>query len=514
MIILLGNMLFPNHSALPLRQMPVFMAEDFGLCTHANYHKHKLILYLAAMRHHRDDLQQQGVLVEYWPLDAASATMTYEEKLLASLEKFQPQSLHTYQIEDHWFRDRLQSFCDQHQLPLITYESPLFLTSTEVFQVYRRRYKRLFMGDFYKFQRQRLNILIQPDGKPVGDRWSYDEDNRKPLPKKPTQGWSIPTLTIPTPSPHVQAVKDVVDHYFPTHPGHSRDFWLPVTRTEALHWLDQFLVERFQQFGPYEDALSTQEPFVFHSVLSPLINLGLLTPHEVVAAALESAATQTIPLNSLEGFIRQVIGWREYIRGVYHEIGETQRQSNHLGHLRGLTQHWHQGNMGLFPLDHVIQQVNQRGWAHHIERLMVVSNAMLLTEIHPNEVFQWFLDYFVDGADWVMVPNIYGMGQFADGGQMMTKPYISGSNYLRKMGNYPKTSASSGNWEEIWDGLYWRFVDRNRALFSQNPRMGFMLKTLEKMELKRRERLMAIAAEFIENCSLNVIPSTPREGGR
>jgi deoxyribodipyrimidine photolyase-related protein len=502
MIILLGNMLFPNHSALPLRKMPVFMAEDFGLCAHANYHKHKLILFLAAMRHHRDDLQQQGISVDYWPLDA-SAAMTYEEKLLASLEKFQTQSLHTYQIEDHWFRDRLQAFCDHHQLTLITYESPLFLTPTEAFQVYRRRYKRLFMADFYKFQRQRLNVLIQPDGKPVGNRWSYDEENRKPLPKKPAQDWHIPALATPTPSIHVQAVSTLVDQFFPTHPGHSQDFWLPVTRSGALAWLDQFLVERFQQFGPYEDALSTQAPFIFHSVLSPLLNLGLITPQEVLTAALEYAATQPIPLNSLEGFIRQVIGWREYIRGVYHELGETQRQSNHLGHRRGLTQHWHQGTTGLTPLDHVIAQVNLRGWAHHIERLMVVSNAMLLSEIHPNQVFQWFLDYFVDGADWVMVPNVYGMGQFADGGQMMTKPYISGSNYLRKMGDYPKKNTGDGAWDEIWDGLYWRFVDRNRDLFSQNPRMGFMLKTLEKMDVRRRERLWAIAAEFIQTCTVS-----------
>jgi deoxyribodipyrimidine photolyase-related protein len=490
MIILFGNMLFSSHGTLPIQRVPVFMAEDDGFCTHFKYHKHKLILVLAAMRHHRDALQQQGATLEYWELDAESSKLSYEEKLLQAVRKYSVTTLYTYTIEDHGLCDRLQSFCAHHQLTLITSDSPLFLTTHAEFQDYRKRYKRLFMGDFYKFQRRRLEILLGQDGEPQGGQWSYDEQNRKPLPKK----IEVPSLSLPAPTHHVKVVSALVDRLFPDYPGQSQNFWLPVTHEDSMNWLHQFLRERFTNFGPYEDALSTQEPFVFHSVLSPMLNLGILTPQEVVDAALAYAANHDVPLNSLEGFIRQIIGWREYIRGVYHAIAPTQRQQNALNHTRKLTADWYNGTTGLVPVDQVIRQVQTRGWAHHIERLMVMSNAMLLAEAHPTEVYCWFMELFVDSADWVMVPNVYGMGQFADGGQMMTKPYISGSNYLNKMGDYPK-----GDWCEVWDGLYWRFVDRKRDLLTRNPRLSMMVKTLEKMAPERRDRIFAKAEDFIQS---------------
>jgi deoxyribodipyrimidine photolyase-related protein len=489
MIILFGNMLFPDHGRLPLRQMPVFMAEDEGLCTHFKFHKHKLILILAAMRHHRDGLRAQGVTVEYCELMFEGRSPTYTEHLWQAVQKYGTTELHTYTIEDHGMRDRLQTFCAIHSLKLITYDSPLFLTTHDQFQDYRDRYKRLFMGDFYKMQRRRLGILMDQAGEPEGGQWSYDDQNRKPLPKK----IEVPQLSSPEPTRHVKDVGALVEAKFSDHPGHSANFWLPVTRSGTLTWLHQFLSERFAQFGPYEDALSTQEPFVFHSVISPMLNLGILTPQEVVEAALNYAANHEIPLNSLEGFVRQIIGWREYIRGVYHAIAPTQRQQNVLQHTRLLTADWYNGTTGLVPVDQVIQRVQQRGWAHHIERLMVMSNAMLLAEVHPDAVFQWFMELFVDSADWVMVPNVYGMGQFADGGQMMTKPYISGSNYLNKMGDYAK-----GDWCEVWDGLYWRFVDRKKDRLIRNPRLSMMVKTLDKMQPERRQHIFAKAAAFIQ----------------
>jgi deoxyribodipyrimidine photolyase-related protein len=486
MIILLGNMLFPNHSRLPMGQMPIFMAEDQGLCRHYRYHKHKLILILAAMRHQRDALRQQGETVEYSEIDDPAS---YEEKLLRAIRKYKISVLHTYTIEDHWFQARIQAFCKAHQIKFVTYDSPLFLTTQEEFQTYRDRHKRLFMGDFYKYQRRRLNILLDPMGEPEGGKWSYDDQNRKPLPKSV----EVPLLHFPEPTAHVQDVVVLIDRLFPDHPGKSENFWLPVTSTGATDWLHQFLSERLAQFGPYEDALTTRDPFVFHSVLSPLLNLGLITPLAVVTAALEHAHEHPIPLNSLEGFLRQIIGWREYIRGVYHAITPNQRHQNKLKHTRRLTADWYNGTTGLLPVDQVIGHVQSRGWAHHIERLMVISNAMLLAEVHPDDVFQWFMELFVDSADWVMVPNVYGMGQFADGGQMMTKPYVSGSSYLRKMGDYPK-----GEWCDIWDGLYWRFVDRKKAMLTRNPRLSIMVKTLEKLNPERKQLIFTKAEAFIQ----------------
>ena len=222
------------------------------------------------MRHHRDALQQQGATLEYWELDSESSKLSYEEKLLQAVQKHSVTTLHTYTIEDHGLCDRLQSFCTRHQLTLITYDSPLFLTTHAEFQDYRKRYKRLFMGDFYKFQRRRLDILLDQDGEPQGGQWSYDDQNRKPLPKK----MEVPSLSLPTPTHHVKVVSALVDRLFPDHPGKSQTFWLPVTHEDSMTWLHQFLRERFTHFGPYEDALSTKEPFVFHSVLSPMLNLG------------------------------------------------------------------------------------------------------------------------------------------------------------------------------------------------------------------------------------------------
>jgi deoxyribodipyrimidine photolyase-related protein len=488
MIVLLGNMLFADHSALALQQ-PVFMAEDWQLCTCFKYHKHKLILYLAAMRHHCDRLRDQGLTVEYCQLSLETKTLTYEDKLLAAVKKFQATTIETYTIENREFSDRLERFCQTHGLELIIHDSPLFLTSHSEFQAYRSRYKRLFMGDFYKLQRQRLGVLLDPGQQPIGGKWSLDDQNRQALPK----GITVPELPWPTPTNHVQAVSALVDRLFSDHPGASENFWLPVTHEAALSWLDDFLQHRLAQFGPYEDALPTRSAFVFHSVLSPLINIGLLTPAAVLQSTLTYAEEHPVSLNSLEGFVRQIIGWREYIRGVYWTIGDRQVQSNAFNHTRQLTNTWYDGSTGLLPLDFTIKRVQERGWAHHIERLMVISNAMLLAEVHPDQVYRWFMELFVDSADWVMVPNVYGMGQFADGGLMMTKPYVSGSNYLLKMGDFAK-----GDWCDIWDGLYWRFVDRKRDILAKNPRMNMTLNTFAKMNSDRKQKILAAAEQFIQ----------------
>ncbi len=488
MIILLGNMLFPDHGSLPLHHQQVFMAEDAGFCRLFPYHKHKLILYLAAMRHHRDRLQAQGFRVMYWELTENRQHLSYEDKLHQALQQTQDPEIHTYEIEDRDFAQRLEHFCQARGIRLITYPTPMFLTSRAEFGAWGQSRKKLFMASFYQQQRQRLGILVDAQNKPIGGQWSFDQDNRQKLPNQV----NVPELNLPAWTEHVKAVAALVEKLFPQHPGQASNFWLPVTPEAAQAWLTQFLQERLAQFGPYEDALPSRSPFVFHSVLSPLLNIGLLTPAQVLQATLEFAQAQRIPLNSLEGFIRQIIGWREYVRGAYWAVGEVQASRNFFDHQRGLTGAWQQGTTGLVPVDRVMQRLQQRGYAHHIERLMVLSNAMLLCEIQPQQIFAWFMAGFVDSAAWVMGPNVYGMGQFADGGLMMTKPYISGSNYLRKMGDYPK-----GAWTEIWDGLYWRFVSRKRDYFAQNPRLLPVIRTFDKMNSNRKEKVLGLAEEFI-----------------
>ena len=289
------------------------------------------------------------------------------------------------------------------------------------------------MKTFYELQRKRMKILVQ-EGRPVGGAWSFDAENRLALPKDLT----TPELPKLKEDPIVQEVAEVVNTHFPDHPGMIEDFWLPVDRDSARVWLKSFLSERLIHFGPYEDAIPEHSQFVFHSVLTPFLNTGLLTPEEVIKETLRHAQKESIPLPSLEGFIRQVIGWREFIRGIYRNYSEEQEVKNFWNHQRKLSPCWYSGETGVPPLDETLRRVLQCGYAHHIERLMVVGSLMLLLEVHPHEAHKWFMEIFIDSSDWVMGPNVYGMALFSDGGIFATKPYICGSNYLRKMGGYAK----------------------------------------------------------------------------
>jgi len=279
---------------------------------------------------------------------------------------------------------------------------------------------------------------------------------------------------------------------FPDNVGDPADFNWPTSHAGAARWLELFLHERFARFGPYEDAISAQEGWLFHSALSPLINIGLLDPAHVVEAALDFADDNDVALPSLEGFVRQVIGWREYMRASYLFHGRRMRTRNQLGLTRELDRRWYDGTTGLLPVDTVIRRVVATGYAHHIERLMVLGNSMLLLRIDPEEVYEWFMTMFVDAYDWVMVPNVYAMSQFAIGDLITTKPYVSGSNYLRKMSDFP-----SGDWTEAWDALFWQFVSDHRDGFEANPRSSMMVLMYDKMSDERKDRLSAQARSWL-----------------
>lgn len=257
--------------------------------------------------------------------------------------------------------------------------------------------------------------------------------------------------------------------------------WLPWTHQEARNFLAAFLSERFHLFGAYEDAISTRGVRLFHSTLSPLMNVGLLTPAQVLDEALNHAANHEVPFPSLEGFVRQVLGWREFIRAAYEVDHVAIRSRNFWNHRRPLPGSFWAGKTGWEPVDHVIRKVRRTGYAHHIERLMVMGNIMLLSEIEPDQVYRWFMAYHLDAYDWVMVPNVYGMSQFADGGLFATKPYVSGANYLRKMSDFP-----GGAWEETWTALYWRFIGTNLDFFEKNPRLSMMPRMWKSMPAAKK----------------------------
>ena len=363
----------------------------------------------------------------------------------------------------------------------------MFTCSRDAFAEYAAGKSRLLMGDFYKWQRRRLDVLIDEQGEPAGGRWSFDADNRKRLPKNVTP----PAIEWPSPNEHVADVIEIVVQEFADHPGSARDFRWPTTREQVLDWLDDFIDTRMAEFGPYEDAMTSRSESVFHSLLSPYLNLGLLTPTEMIEKITERA--DALPMQSVEGFVRQVIGWREFVRGIYRQHSETQDTANFWSHDRELTDAWYDGSTGIPPLDDTIQSIQRLGWAHHIPRLMVLGNLMTLCEIRPQSAHRWFMEMFVDSSEWVMGPNVYGMGLFSDGGVFATKPYSCGSNYLLKMSDYSK-----GDWCDTVDGLYWRFIDKHRAFFAGNPRLALMPRALDRLNSDRRERIFASAETFIE----------------
>lgn len=453
----------------------------------AKFHQHKLILHRASMQAYAARLRRRGYEVWYLAYQP-DARMDY---LFAPLRRAGVSEIIVTELCDCMLEKRLRRYAAQHAMHVTELDTPGFLTPRAWLLEQLQRHARLQMTPFYLAQRKRLNILLD-HGKPAGGRWTYDTANRQAVP---------PGLRIPTPpsrahtAPVREAVAYVVQH-FPDHPGTASTFWLPITHEEATRWMHEFFEQRLALFGPYEDAMLRNEPFLFHSLLSPLINIGLLTPAQVLDATLMWARDHAVPLPSLEGFVRQLIGWREFVRGVYLVHGVRQRTSNHFACMRAVPQAFYTGRTGLVPVDTVIARVQRLAYAHHIERLMILGNIMLLCEIQPDAVYTWFMELFIDAYDWVMVPNVYGMSQYADGGLMTTKPYISGSRYIRAMSDY-----DAGSWCEIWDALYWRFINKHRTTFLRTPRLAVMPRMYDRLPAARRAQMQHTAERFLATLS-------------
>ena len=284
-----------------------------------------------------------------------------------------------------------------------------------------------------------------------------------------------------------------IKDYFKNNPGKIEKFIYPTDFKQAKQWFDDFLVNRFDEFGPYEDAVLKEKSILNHSVLSPLLNSGLISPNYVIEKSLHFYEKNNIRLNSCEGFLRQIIGWREFIRGVYIAVGNKERTRNFWNFNRKIPNSFYNGDTGIEPIDDTIKKINNSAYANHIERLMIIGNFMLLCEFEPNEVYKWFMEMFIDSYDWVMVPNVYGMSQFSDSGMMSTKPYISSSNYILKMSNYKK-----GDWCKIWDSLFWNFMDKQRDFFIKNPRMRMLVSSFDRMEESKRTSLLKTANEYLK----------------
>ena len=440
------------------------------------------------MRLHKEELEKQKITVHY---QSYSSNLGFFDGLQKCIKTLKATELVSYTVEDKFFEVAVSEFCKKQKLKWTQLESPMFLCSRERLALEIGSKKKPFMKTFYESQRKHFKILMDGPNQPAGGQYSFDADNRKKLPK----GLEIPKPVVfsrnTTTQKIIHDVEKLVEQSFSKHPGEISSFWMPLTRDEARRGLQDFLQKRLRDFGDYEDAITSKSDFVFHSLLTPALNQGLLTPREVLDQTLAIAKKNKTPLNSLEGFVRQILGWREFIRGIYQNFSETQESRNFFKHQRKLGPNWWTGKTGIPPLDDAIHKALRLGYCHHIERLMILSNMMLLCEIEPREAHDWFMSLFVDSSDWVMGPNVYGMGLFSDGGLFATKPYICGSNYWLKMSDY-----ESGPWVDVVDGLYWSFIHKHQDFYAKNPRMKVMVSSLAKMDSSRKSKIFRLAEAF------------------
>ena len=468
----------------------VYLVEEYLFFKQYNFLKQKLIFHRASMKFYESYLQENNLTVSY--IDTIN-TLNDIRKLIPQLAQLGINKIHYYDTTDNWLEKRITTKSLENNIELHQYKNPSFINTKDENEAYFKDKKRYFQADFYIHQRKKLGILMDAFQKPIGGKWSFDTENRLKYPKDK----KVPVVVFPKLSKFNKEALEYVQHNFPNNYGMaSSQFIYPTNFIQSQQWLQQFLETRFSEFGEYEDAMVDDEHVLHHSILTPMLNVGLITPQQIVDETLNYATKHQISMNSTEGFIRQIIGWREFIRAVYEQKGTQERTRNYWNFTRKIPPSFWTGTTGIEPVDIVIKKVLATGYCHHIERLMVLGNFMLLCEFDPNEVYKWFMEMFIDAYDWVMVTNVYGMSQFADGGLMATKPYISGSNYLMKMSNFKK-----GNWQTIWDGLFWRFMHVHRDFFLSNPRLGMLISTFDKMPIDKRENHLRIASDFIDKLS-------------
>jgi len=371
LFLILGNQLFNPKILNEYKDHLFYMAEDYELCTFQKHHKLKILLFLSSMRSYKDELKSKKFKIVYNDC-YKDFKSSYEKKLEKTITEKKIKEVSFFEIEDIFFEKRLKSFFKKKKINFNEIKSPMFLTSRVEFKDYLKATKKPFMANFYKINRAKTGILMNKDKTPKGGKWSFDEDNRKKLPHQ----ISIPKHPISKETLHTKDLKKIIEINFKNHPGSTNNFWFATTRDQSQKLLDHFLKSKINLFGDYEDAVSKKSNILFHSALSPLINIGLITPLEIIEKI--KKIENKIRINSLEGYVRQVIGWREFMRGIYQNYNAKMENTNFFNHKNKMKQSWYNGTTGLEPLDHSIRNAVNYGWTHHIERLMIQANIMNL----------------------------------------------------------------------------------------------------------------------------------------
>lgn len=476
----------------------VLMVEVAAEATYVKHHKQKIVFLFSAMRHFAKALRREGVDVDYVRFDAPGNTGSFAGELARAVERHRPERVVvTFPGEWRVLQD-MQQWSQQIGVPVEIREDDRFFASRERFAEWARDRREWRMEFFYREMRRTTDLLMQGDD-PTGGRWNLDPENRKALPKQA----SIPPRLRFEPDATTREVIALVGKHFADHFGDLEPFGWAVTRQDALTALDDFVTHALPRFGDYQDAMARGEPFIFHGLISPYINAGLLSPREVCVAAETAYREGHAPLNAVEGFIRQILGWREYIRGVYWLTMPDFAQTNALQAERPLPWLYWSGETEMNCMAQVIGNTRRNAYSHHIQRLMVTGNFALLAGIAPREVEEWYLVVYADAYDWVELPNVHGMALFADGGKLASKPYAASGAYINRMSNFCKTcrydvAQKSGPDACPFNYLYWAFLIRNAPLLRDNARMRNIYRALDKWQEGRKATTLAEADAFLD----------------
>ncbi len=493
----LGDQLTRDVASLrdvdPARDI-VLMAEVAEETTYVRHHKQKIVFILSAMRHFADALAREGITVDYVRLDDPANTGSFGGELARAVARHKATRVVVTEPGEWRVRQAMEAWPGDVEIR----EDDRFFASHRRFRRWAQGRKSYRMEYFYRELRRETGLLMQGD-EPAGGRWNFDHDNRKRLPK----GLMPPPRPRFAPDGLTRAVMALVGNRFADHFGDLEPFGWAVTRADALAALDDFTTTFLADFGDYQDAMKIDSPFLFHSVLSPYLNVGLLTAREVCAAAQAAWQSGKAPLNAVEGFIRQILGWREYVRGIYWTRMPAYRDTNALDARRPLPWLYWSGETALNCLKHAIGDIRRTAYGHHIQRLMVTGNFALLAGVAPAEIEAWYLSVYADAFEWVELPNVHGMVMFADGGLLASKPYAASGAYINRMSDYCAgcsydPALKSGERACPLNYLYWNFLLRNRDVLSSNPRMAMPYRTLGGFPPERRAAIQRDAAAFLD----------------
>ncbi len=477
----------------------VLMCEVFNEATYVKHHKKKIAFLFSAMRHFAEALKIKGYKVKYTKLSDPDNAGSLTGEVRRILQKHTFDSIIITHPGEYRVLKAIRSLGDELSIPVELKEDDRFLCTPDEFSSWEKGRKQLRMEYFYREMRKKYGILMQDDA-PIGGQWNYDTKNRKP----PKEGLTIPPPYISKVDDITQEVISLVYDSFSDHFGDLEPFYFAVTRADALQVLDQFIKKRLKKFGDYQDAMLEGEPWMYHSHISCYLNCGLLLPLECVQAAEIAYYQGDVPLNAAEGFIRQIIGWREYVRGIYWLKMPTYADQNFFEAKRELPDFYWTSNTKMNCLRQCVLETKQNAYAHHIQRLMVLGNFALLAGIDPKAVNEWFLIVYADAYEWVELPNVSGMILFSDGGYLASKPYAAGGNYINKMSNYCKNCSykvtkKNGANACPFNYLYWDFLDRNRKKLRGNHRIGMMYKTFDRMDEKKQKAIRDDSRRFLSN---------------